>query len=234
MHRTARTILSAALFFAVASPVLAQSNVSTLHKLAWSENCGWLNFRDAGSPSGSSGVRVHASFLSGFAWGENIGHINFGDATPANGMTYANATSADFGVNLNPATGALTGMAWGENIGWINFAGGAAAGPAFAARLDYATQRLRGYAWGENVGWINLDNANHYVGFGCPADVDDGSSSGTPDGGVTIDDLLYYLAILQQGDIAADLDDGSNTGTPDGGVTIDDLLYFLARYGDGC
>lgn len=32
-----------------------------------------------------------------------------------------------------------------------------------------------------------------------PADVDDGSFTGTPDGGVTIDDLLYYLYIFESG-----------------------------------
>lgn len=72
------------------------------------------------------------------------------------------------------------------------------------------------------------------LGNACAADVDDGSGSGTPDGGVTIDDLLYYLAIYTAGVSRADVDDGSGTGTPDGGVTIDDLLYFLDRYSGGC
>lgn len=69
---------------------------------------------------------------------------------------------------------------------------------------------------------------------GCVADIDDGSGSGQCDGGVTIDDLLYYLIIFDEGDVRADVDDGSGTGTPDGGVTIDDLLYFLARFDAGC
>jgi hypothetical protein len=68
----------------------------------------------------------------------------------------------------------------------------------------------------------------------CPADFDDGSSTGTPDGGVTIDDLLYYLDLLEAGDPAADLDDGSSLGVPDQGVTVDDLLYFLTRFELGC
>lgn len=72
------------------------------------------------------------------------------------------------------------------------------------------------------------------TGGGCPADVDDGSATGTPDGGVTIDDLLYYLAIFQQGSPDADLDDGTSNGEHDGGVTIDDLLYFLYRFNGGC
>ena len=68
----------------------------------------------------------------------------------------------------------------------------------------------------------------------CVADFDDGSGTGTPDEGVTIDDLLYYLQIFEIGDLCADVDDGSFTGTTDTGVTIDDLLYYLARFESGC
>ncbi len=68
----------------------------------------------------------------------------------------------------------------------------------------------------------------------CPADLDDGSGTGTPDGGVTIDDLVYFLSAFGAGSTAADLDDGSGTGTPDGGVTIDDLIYYLTRFQGGC
>jgi hypothetical protein len=68
----------------------------------------------------------------------------------------------------------------------------------------------------------------------CIADIDDGSGAGTPDGGVTIEDLLFYLTIFGSGDVSADLDNGSSSGTRDGGVTIEDLLYFLMRFDAGC
>ncbi len=68
----------------------------------------------------------------------------------------------------------------------------------------------------------------------CVADMDDGSGSGTPDGGVTIEDLLFFLGLFDAGDARADVDDGSGTGTPDGGVTIEDLLYYLVRFDAGC
>jgi predicted extracellular nuclease len=68
----------------------------------------------------------------------------------------------------------------------------------------------------------------------CVADLDDGTATGTPDGGVTIDDLLFYLVLFEAGDIRADVDDGSSTGARDCGVTIDDLLYFLFRFESGC
>jgi hypothetical protein len=68
----------------------------------------------------------------------------------------------------------------------------------------------------------------------CVADFDDGTFTGTRDGGVTIDDLLYYLFLFEAGLVEADIDDGTGTNTPDAGVTIDDLLYFLQRFEAGC
>lgn len=72
------------------------------------------------------------------------------------------------------------------------------------------------------------------VDAGCPADLDDGSGTGTSDGAVTIDDLLYFLVVFEAGDVGADLDNGSGVGIPDGAVTIDDLLFFLLRFEAGC
>ena len=72
------------------------------------------------------------------------------------------------------------------------------------------------------------------LGPTCDADLDDGSVAGYPDGGVDINDLLYFLAQYEAGSIAVDLDDGSGTGTPDAGVDINDLLFFLAHYEAGC
>ncbi len=71
-------------------------------------------------------------------------------------------------------------------------------------------------------------------GATCVADFDDGSGTHTPDGGVTIDDLVHYLALFAGGEACADVDDGSGTNTPDAGVTIDDLVYYLARFFAGC
>lgn len=68
----------------------------------------------------------------------------------------------------------------------------------------------------------------------CPADFDDGSGTGTPDGGITLNDLLFYLDLYAAGDVRADVDDGSFTGTRDRGVTIEDLLYLLVHLEAGC
>ncbi len=75
---------------------------------------------------------------------------------------------------------------------------------------------------------------NMAVITGCVADIDNGSGQGIPDGGVDINDLLYFIVLFDLGDAAADVDDGSGSGTPDGGVTIVDLLYFLVRFDAGC
>jgi Lectin C-type domain len=73
----------------------------------------------------------------------------------------------------------------------------------------------------------------------CPADMDDNgdfTDGGTPDGAVTIDDLLYFLVGFEAGSIEVDLDNDGDpaVGTPDGGTDINDLLYFLVRFENGC
>lgn len=69
----------------------------------------------------------------------------------------------------------------------------------------------------------------------CPADVDDGNGTGHHDGGVDINDLLFFLAAFENGDIPhADLDDGSGNGFPDGGVDVNDMLYFYGHFEGGC
>lgn len=79
--------------------------------------------------------------------------------------------------------------------------------------------------------WVDV---TFFYSPSCVADVDDGSGTGHPDCGLTIDDLLYYLGSFETGSPGADVDDGSGTGTPDGGLTIDDLLYYLDRFEHGC
>jgi len=68
----------------------------------------------------------------------------------------------------------------------------------------------------------------------CPADLANGAGQQGCDGGVDINDLLYFLGQFELGSVAVDLDDGSGNGVPDGGVDISDLLYFLARFEAGC
>jgi hypothetical protein len=148
---------------------MAQSNVDSTSKFCWTENVGWLNWRDAGNPAATQDVFLDSAgeYMSGFIWGENVGWINVGNGAGP----YANTNGTNFGVNWNSATKELSGFAWGENIGWINFSGGAMATPAQPAKFDAENGRFIGYAWGENIGWINLDVADDGNGKFVRADV---------------------------------------------------------------
>lgn len=70
----------------------------------------------------------------------------------------------------------------------------------------------------------------------CAADLDNDGAfpGGTPDGAVTVEDLLFFLAAYEAGDVSADVDDGAGNGVPDAGVDINDLLFFLTHYEAGC
>ncbi len=215
-----RAALMLALANALAAPALGQTNISKNNKYSWAENCGWMNWRDAGPVPGVQGVRLGPTCLSGYIWCENTGWISLGDGSPGDGTFYTNQTGADFGVNL-ASDGSLTGYAWGENVGWINFGGGALATPPNPARYDAGARRFRGYAWGENIGWINLDTDSVYVGVNlCPADFNQS-------GGVTVQDIFDFLAAFFAGDAAADINFS-------GEVSVQDVFDFLAAYFAGC
>jgi hypothetical protein len=81
---------------------------------------------------------------------------------------------------------------------------------------------------GQTEGWVAT------LPTPCVADFDNGTGTGTRDGAITIEDLLYYIDIFAAAGSNADVDDGSGTGRRDGGVTIEDLLYYLVRYEAGC
>ncbi len=203
---------------AALSPSLAlaqASNINAASPFAWSENTGYVNFRDAGDPPASSGAffNITAGFARGFVWGENIGYLNLG----AGAGPYANTDHADFGVNI-AADGALSGFAWSENAGWVNFAGGALATPPNPARLDTAANRLRGYAWGENIGWINLDDNTVFVGVLDRADFNG-------DGFVDPDDLSDYISIFFTLPAESNADFNG-----DGFVDPDDLSDYIAEF----
>lgn len=130
------------------------SNIGEGDQYAWSANTGWIDFIPH-RPNPGDGVRVTDRFLSGYAWSANTGWINFGDGTPSNGVSYANASDTDYGVNHDGA-GNLSGLAWSANTGWINF-GWANNTNADRPRFDLTSGVFTGYAWSANLGWINLE-----------------------------------------------------------------------------
>ncbi|OGH86568.1 MAG: hypothetical protein A2493_00945 [Candidatus Magasanikbacteria bacterium RIFOXYC12_FULL_33_11] len=73
--------------------------ITNPHYYAWSNNVGWISFKD---------TVVSDSALTGYAWSSTNGWIKM---NPSNG-----------GI-VNDGQGNLSGYAWGEGLGWINFSG---------------------------------------------------------------------------------------------------------------
>ena len=219
MRRTCICLLTSA-----ATPVLAQSNVDPVHKYSWSENCGWMNWRDAGSPTSSQGAVIGTTFMYGYVWLENAGWLKLGGGTPANGFAYSNTTGPDTGVNIAPS-GNLSGFAWGENVGWVNFDTAAALAP-FSQHARVSAGRLRGYAWGENIGWINLDDATNYVAAICYANCDGSSVNPV----LNANDFQCFLNKFAAGDAYGNCD--GSTAAPI--LNINDFQCFINKFAIGC
>jgi hypothetical protein len=152
-------------------------------------------------------------------------------------------------LGFTAATGALTeipGSVWDGDADGLGFAWTGTLQPPLQLHLfgrgtPFYTQvavTVSGFQGGVNASGILLVGEQRVLPirlFGdCEADLDDGSALGVPDGGVTLEDLLFFLDAYALGGLAADLDDGTGTGSPDGGVTLEDLLFFLAHYEAGC
>jgi hypothetical protein len=186
--------------------------------------CDFANFRAASGGSLDSQMWLFNSSGLGVSFSDDTATGTLGVLTSqfvtANGQYYLAISQYDrdavdsagvalwndmpFGVERQP-----DGMGVGAVRGWAGSTGG---------NVDYSITLTGGCG----------------CSVRCVADTDDGSGTGTPDGGVGIEDLLYYLTLFEAGSIGADVDDGSATGTPDGGVGIEDLLYFLVRFEAGC
>lgn len=201
-----------------AGAAVAASNVAPGRKFSWSENTGWLNWRDADTTN--AGVRVYRTFCTGFAWGENIGWINYGAGAPPGG-TYSNTSNTNFGVNIDSATGFCSGYAWGENVGWINFNTAPTLG-AQGARYVGSTARFTGYAWGENIGWINLNDTSAYI-CALLADLN-------ADGQVNTSDLTLLLLRFGQNVTPGSGPDYDVNGV----VNTSDLTLLLLQFGRSC
>ncbi|PIY93746.1 MAG: hypothetical protein COY69_00010 [Candidatus Magasanikbacteria bacterium CG_4_10_14_0_8_um_filter_32_14] len=92
-------ILLLSVFFLPKIILATSGTILVGHSYAWSNNVGYLNFRD---------TIVGDSLLTGYVWSQNSGWIKM---NPSNG-----------GV-ANDGQGNLSGFAWGESLGWINFSG---------------------------------------------------------------------------------------------------------------
>lgn len=153
--------LSILALFLTGISCLAQSNISSVDRYAYSANAGWIDFR----ANATDGVKVTETYLSGKAYAANFGWIDLGDGTPENGHSYSNSNATDYGVNI-AETGALSGYAYSANIGWIQFE------QVHGKPIMYfSTGQFDGYAYSANVGWIALDtNQSNLLAasMGCP------------------------------------------------------------------
>ncbi len=169
----------------------------------------------------ASGLLVFQSYLTGTGFEDGLLNSTLWTYYPSCGVMRMIARTGGSVAGLD-LTGQYAGIAWnsspngeGSTVGfndenWFTFL--AMDGQSTPPAGDAALMRV------------------HF----CPADLDDGSATGQPDGGVDINDLLYFLAQYEQGICGADLDGGAGSGLPDGGVDINDLLFFLAHYEGGC
>ncbi|MBS0195565.1 MAG: hypothetical protein JSR77_02300, partial [Planctomycetes bacterium] len=64
MHQRHHPVAFSLLLAAWALPAAAQSNISPTDKFSWSENCGWMNWADAGNPAGAQGAIIAGTFAS--------------------------------------------------------------------------------------------------------------------------------------------------------------------------
>jgi hypothetical protein len=140
------------------------------------------------------------------------GFNNIGWSVALQNFSYA----GDFGFQVGTANGQLHGF-YTNNASYYN-------GSAWS---------LFAFSQDPNTGVANYVAKISSAQL-CFADLDGGSGDGVPDGGVDINDLLYFLGAFERGGPAADLDNGSGTGTRDCGVDINDLLFFLGRFENGC
>lgn len=195
--------------------VVGYSPSPGLPPLRWTAATGWQSIGTIGPLSAAShgafGVSEDGSRVVGYSGGKAFIWFAPGSPTPAgvsSGMHDLNILLLQLGVDLAGCT--LT-SAMGISGDGSTIAGNCA-GPD-----------------GSHVFVATIEPPH------CPADLDNPSADGRPDGIVDINDLLRFLAEFEQGGSRADLDDdGVATRIADGAVDINDLLYFLFRFEDGC
>jgi probable HAF family extracellular repeat protein len=229
---------------------------STYHPWRWTAATGivdisggqWPGFGRGCSPDGNMvvGSRTVNGDTNAFLWTNAGGVADLGTILDFNGVLYTTSAALDASLDghrlcgLNTATGQpQLASIWDAGRGWrsvkqilsdagINMTGWTL---LFSNSMSDDGLTIAGHATnpsGQTVGWVAT------IPPLCAADFDDGSGTGVPDGGVGIEDLLYYLLTYDGGSSRADVDNGSGYGVPDRGVGIEDLLYYLGRYDAGC
>lgn len=213
----------------------------------------WGGITRGCSPDGS--VLVGSLSTGGpsvaFKWTQAGGVVNLGTLAGLDTSGALDATSDGrrvCGVHLSSTSpNSQRAAIWDEGLGWrsVEQVLADAGVDTFGWTLTFANAMsddgtvIAGYglnAFGLTEAWVAVVPL---PGATCPVDLDDDgdvSNGLNPDGGVDINDLLAFLVLFEEGNVAGDLDDDGDptVGTPDGGVDINDLLFFLARFEAGC
>jgi hypothetical protein len=149
-----------------AQAVATSTPTTRLTGYAWSENIGWISFRDGATP-----VKVESDGdLVGYAWSENIGWIQFGGLSGFPVTPYESNSNAKLtGQTLSGWARAVAGIS-GDNRGgwdgWIALKGvriqlnstalASNPAPAFVSGCT-STGCTNGAAWGSDVvGWVDF------------------------------------------------------------------------------
>jgi hypothetical protein len=171
-----------------------------------------------------------------YAWDEQAGAWITVDcslsATPVALRVYQGKLIAG-GAFHNATTIVTDGLAAWDGRSWRNLGAPPQrqGGPGiFAFVYGFAIMNDELFVGGafDRIGGIAYPNWGRWKGIA--SDMDDGSGTGRCDGGVGIEDLLYYLSLYEAADVRADLSDGAGTGDPDGVVDLGDLLWYLGRF----
>ncbi len=126
------------------------------------------------------------------------------------------------------------GLARWDGAAWRPFGAGLARQRGFAVSngaLVYRDEVVTVGAFDRVDGVVSVNWARWRD---CPADLDDGSGLGKCDGGVSIDDLFYYLELFEAGDPRADVGTREGELGRDGELTLEDVGVYVRRYADGC
>ncbi|MEX1014566.1 MAG: hypothetical protein WDZ80_05390 [Candidatus Paceibacterota bacterium] len=149
--------------FFVFNTLIAETDIDSVNRWAWSDVSGWWDFYSTNS------VYVTATTMQGYA-DSSIDEIALHCQTTPEGNI---CSSSDFGVANVGASGDLAGCAWNDNIGWISFWCGdqdcdKEPDPNWGDQCTASNYRVEidadgifsGYAWNDVEGWISFNCSN--------------------------------------------------------------------------
>ncbi|MBX4195884.1 hypothetical protein KW796_02965 [Candidatus Parcubacteria bacterium] len=131
----------------------ASAATVTLSGYAWSENVGWIKFKNA-SPAYGVTVDSVTGVFSGYAWSENMGWISF------NSSDLSGCPSGTCNASMNLLNGSLSG--WAKVLstgGWIHLSGS-----GYGVSYNSSNSQFSGYAWSDTyIGWIHFAGSGYGV-----------------------------------------------------------------------